>query len=118
MVFAGEYLTASFPEVCSVFDDAVQLATASADGATPRVPDRIRHVSAGVASLHVDWPDPLAPGGWSPGEVRVLQVQSGLAPRTELMVAAPVTVPATGARRFLESLAAAVQQYLSLDARA
>lgn len=101
-----------------MFDDAVQRIAASPDGSTPRVPDRIRHVSAGVASLHVDWPDPLSPSGWSPGEIRVLQVQSGMAPRTELMVAAPVSVPAVGARRFLESLAAAVQKSLSLAARA
>ncbi len=101
-----------------MFDDAVQKAAASHPSSEewlrPRAPDRIRHVSAGVASLHLEWPDPDAPGGWSTGEVRVLQVQSGPAPRTELMIAAPVTVPADAAHRFLESLAASVQRALSL----
>ncbi len=105
-----------------MFDDAVQRVAAPAAAsssypegwAAPRAPYRIRHVSAGAASLHLEWPDPGAPGGWSTGEVRVLQVQSGLTPRTELMIAAPVTVPAEGARRFLESLAASVQRALSL----
>ncbi|HET9078363.1 MAG TPA: hypothetical protein VFN68_15615 [Acidimicrobiales bacterium] len=115
-MFAGEYLTASFAEVYSVFDDAVRQVAARSEQVAVRARDKVRHVSAGVASLPIEWRDPTAPSGWSPGEIRVLQVQSGGSPRTELMVAAPATVPGAAARQFLEVLSSATQTLLTLAA--
>lgn len=115
-LFADEYVTASFAEVCSVFNRALGQVLARPGVAIVRPRDRVRRVSAGVASAPVEWRDLASPSGWSAGEVRVLQVQSGDSPETELMIAAPATVPAAEAREFLEALAASVQAALVLAA--
>lgn len=111
-MFAGEYLTGSFPEVCAAFELAVEQILSSPDAARIRIPHPVRYVSAGVATLHVDWANPASPSGWSDGEIRILQVQSGHPARTELMVAAPAAIPAAEARRLLDALAASVQRTL------
>ncbi len=111
-MFAGEYVSASFHDVCSVIDDAVRTALQEPSLAGLQAPDHLRHISATVASKYVKWPDPASPARSFPAEIRIIHVQSGLPAKTELMVVTPPEVPRGEARRFLEILSGAVDRSL------
>ncbi len=111
-MFAGEYVSASFRDVCSVIDDAVGAALQQPGLSALEAPDRLRHVSATVASKYLKWPDPASPVRSLPAEIRIIHVQSGYPAKTELMVVTPPEVPRADVRRFLDILSAAVDRSL------
>ena len=111
-MFAGEYVSASFHDVCSVIDDAVRTALQEPGLSGLQAPDRLRHISGTVASKYLRWPDPASSARSFPAEIRIIHVQSGFPAKTELMVVTPPEVPRGDARRFLEVVAGAVDRSL------
>jgi len=118
-VSASEYLTASFDDVCDVFDDVSQQAMAdptaprpagakgpSTDGPFPllRITSRLRPTTSTVACVDLLWADPSSPAKWEPAELRIILVESGAPPLTELLLVPLSPTPAADGRRLLQGL--------------
>jgi hypothetical protein len=118
-LFASEYLTASFDDVCDVFDDVAQRATADATAPRPagakgpsadsrfpllRITGRLRPTTRMVACVDLQWADPSSPAKWEPAELRIILVESGAPPLTELLLITLSPTPGADARRFLQGL--------------
>lgn len=118
-MFASEYLTASFDDVCDVFDDVAKRAMADISAPRPagakgpsvdrrfpllRITGRLRPTTSTVACVDLQWADPSSPAKWEPAELRIILVESGAPPLTELLLVALSPTPAADARCFLQGL--------------
>jgi hypothetical protein len=119
LVSASEYMTASFDDVCEVFSEVSERAMAEAvshpgagaqsvDGCFPllRVMGRLRQTTSNVACVDLQWADPSSPSQWEPAELRIILVESGAPPLTELLLVPRSTAPPADGRRLLEGLVA------------
>ena len=123
-MFASEYLMATFDDVCHVLEGLAQ--RGMADGAAPRpsgakepaahkgfplvrITGRLSPASSTVASVAVQWANPSSPAEWEPAELRIIRVESGSPPLTELLLIVPSPSPAADARHVLEELVRRVE---------
>src|SRR5579859_931070 len=118
-MFASEYLMASFDDVCHVIEGFAQ--RAMADGTAPGpsgakesaaskgfplvwITGRLSPASSILASVTVQWGDPSSPAKWEPAELRIIRVESGTPPLTELLLVPLSPTPAADGRRLLQGL--------------
>ena len=125
-----EYLTVSFDAVCDVFDDVARRAMVdtmaprpakgpATDGCLPllRITGRLRPATSTVACVDLHWADPSSPAKWEPAELRIILVESGAPPLTELLLVPRSLTAAGDARRLLQGLAARLEAGVFGDAR-
>jgi len=118
-MFASEYLTATFDDVCHVLEGfaergmgdsgAPRLSGANELAAHKGVPlvsitGRLNPISSTVASVAVQWANPSSPAKWEPAELRIIRVESGTPPLTELLLIVLSPSPVADARHVLEEL--------------
>jgi hypothetical protein len=124
-VFVTEYLNLPFDEVCRVLEDAGERIVGEVNRPLPRPtteklsPGRrsavaletghLTQSSRDVASLPIRWPGPRHVV-LEPAELRVIRVESGTAPLTELLGVVPPGVTISDARSFIEHLATRFEQ--------
>lgn len=105
-VFASEYVVASFDDVRRVLEGP----------AFPgmRITGAMTQRSRTLASMQIEWCDASSPASWQAGELRILRVQSGKAPLTEMLLVAPSPSPTpeggADARGFLRELGKRVEE--------
>lgn len=98
-VSVNEYLSVGFEEVCRILE-----------GLTA---DPVRPVSQRLASLPVRLPDHPATDMWGAAELRIINVQSGTHPLTEILLVVPGPVSAQSARRYVHDVAQLVENSAS-----
>ncbi len=106
-MFASEYVVASFDDVCRVLDQT------TAPVPHVRVTGALRRKSGTVAAMEIEWPDPSTPAGRRTGEIRIIRVQSGTAPLTEMLLVARAPGGTADARPLLENLVKRVEAEVS-----
>lgn len=96
-----------FHEVCRALDRS--------ESGVPhlRATGSLRWSSETVAALAIEWADPSSPAEWRPGEVRVIRVESGVPPLTEMLLVAGSPAAAHQARLVLDGLIRAVEATVS-----
>ncbi len=106
-MFASEYVVASFDDVRRVLEGPA--------GSFPglRISGVVRQRSRTLASMQIEWCDGSSPASWQTGELRILRVQSGKAPLTEILLVAPSPKGAADARVFLRNLGKQVEESAS-----
>jgi hypothetical protein len=110
-VYVNEYLMASFDEVCDAIKSShTEVVVPVSNGI--RISDQLRRVSKGVACMafkYSDGPD----AEWETAEVRVLEVESGGVPLTELLLI--VLASARTARSILQLLVRQLEDFRIVD---
>jgi hypothetical protein len=118
-MFASEYLMATIDDVCHVLEGLAQRGMAdgaafpssgaknpAAHNGVPLVwvKGRLSPVSSAVVSVAVQWASPSSPAEWEPAELRIIRVESGTPPLTELLLIVPPHSPVVDVRQVLEEL--------------
>lgn len=103
-MFASEYVVASFEDVRRVFEKV------SSPSPFLRITGGMRPRSSTVASVPIEWSDPASPAEWQAAELRIIRVQSGNAPLTELLLVMPTQESTADARLFLAWLGQRVEE--------
>ena len=106
-LFVSAYVVLPFNDVCRVLDRSRPAAPHL------RVTGGLRWSSETVAAVGIEWADPSSPGEWRPGEIRVIRVQSGVAPLTEMLLVARSPAAADQARLVLDGLVQEVEASVS-----
>ncbi len=107
-MFASEYVVASFEDVRRVFEHL------SPPSPSLRITGAMRQRSSTVASLPIEWSDPSSPETWHAAELRLIRVQSGNAPLTEILLVMPQGSTTADARVFLAGLGRRVEESVAL----
>lgn len=107
-VFASEYVVASFEDVQRVLESFPAASTSL------RITGGLRRRSGTVASVPIEWCDTSSPPRWHVAELRVIRVQSGNAPLTEILLVMPSQANGADARAFLAGLGRQVEESLGL----
>lgn len=102
-MFASEYVVASFEDVRRVFEKV-------SPPASVRITGAMRQRSSTVASLPIEWCDPSSPATWQAAELRIIRVQSGNAPLTEILLVMPSQETTADPRLFLARLGQRVEE--------
>jgi hypothetical protein len=126
VVFVTEYLNVPFDEVCRIVEDAGERILLEVNRPLPRstterqTPGRrsaavgetghLTQSSRDVASLPIQWPGSPRYVASEPAELRIIRVDSGTAPLTELLGVVPLGVTISDARSFIERLATRFEQ--------
>jgi hypothetical protein len=126
VVFVTEYLNVPFDEVCRILEDDGErilldvnrpLPRTTTEGLTPgrqsamvRETGHLTQRSRDVASMPIQWPGSPRYVASEPAELRIIRVESGTAPLTELLGVVPPGVTISDARSFIERLAARFEQ--------
>ena len=123
-MFASEYLMATFDDVCHVLEGLAHRGTAdsaaspSSDAKDPAaysgvplilVKGRLSPVSRAVVSVAVQWASPFSPTEWEPAELRIICVESGTPPLTELLLIVPQHSRVEEVRHVLEDFTRVVE---------
>ena len=118
-MFASEYWTATFEDVCHVLEGFAERGMADSGASRPAgaseptphkgfplvsITGRLHPVSNTVASVAVQWANPSSPTEWEQAELRIIRVESGTPPLTELLLSVRSSSPAADARNVLEAL--------------
>lgn len=133
-MFASEYLMASFDDVCQLLGSVASGAGgegSEGEGAhgegsgregsgsrqpAVRITGPLRLTSGTTASVAAQCAGSSSPPRWDPAEIRIISVQSGTAPLTELLLIAPPEVRAGDARSFVQALVDRLQSGVSRTA--
>ena len=107
VVFVNEYLSVGFDEVCRIFDGF------TAESASLALEGPLRVLSRRLAVIAVRLPDPSRSGPGRAAEIRIINVESGTPPMTELLLVVPSPVSTGNARFHLQELAKRVEASLS-----
>lgn len=102
-MFASEYVVASFEDVCRAIEGTAR------PFPLLRVTGALKQRSGTVASMEIEWADASTPNEWHAAEVRIIRVQSGAAPLTEMLLVQRSQDAVTGSRPFLEALVRRVE---------
>lgn len=107
-VFASEYLSVLFDDVCDAIEGLSSEAVVS-DPAGIVISDPLLRTSNGVARVAVKYCDGLD-ASWKPAEIRVLEVESGELPLTELLMIVLECPSAGTARSILQRFAGQLEE--------